>query len=75
VILSDEYELAFMNDLPWENFSIKWPESRICDDEDCSRSALYDYLLSLVEEPQKLWHMKHQLELHSCFRLLGFNNF
>eukprot|EP00435_Cladocopium_sp_Y103_P051299 s1495_g15.t2 len=67
VILSDEYELAFMNDLPWENFSIKWPESRICDDEDCSRSALYDYLLSLVEEPQKLWHMKHQLELHSCF--------
>lgn len=68
VILSDEYELAFMNDLPWESFSIKWPESRVCDDEDCTTSALYDHLRALAEEqPERLWQMKHQLELHSCF--------
>ena len=68
MILSDEYELAFLNDLPWENFSIKWPESRICDDEDCSTSTLYDYLRKFAEEqPRKLWEMKRDLEIHSCF--------
>ena len=67
VILSDEYELAFMNDLPWEKFSIKWPESLVCDDEECSTSSLYEYLRALAEEHQKLWHMKRELELHSCY--------
>ena len=27
VILSDEYEVAFAADLPWQKFSIKWPET------------------------------------------------
>ena len=67
VILSDEYELAFMNDLPWEKFSIKWPESLVCDDEECNTSSLYEYLRALAEEHQKLWHMKRELELHSCY--------
>lgn len=67
VILSDEYELAFMNDLPWEKFSIKWPESLVCDDDECNTSSLYEYLRALAEEPEKLWHMKRELELHSCY--------
>ena len=25
MILSDEYEVAFADDLPWHKFSIKWP--------------------------------------------------
>ena len=68
VVLSDEYEVAFWQELPWEKFSIKWPESQICDDEDCLSSSLYKHLRDLAEnQPEGLWQMKRELEIHSCF--------
>eukprot|EP00913_Durusdinium_trenchii_P002715 g2513.t1 len=68
VILSDEYEVAFADDLPWHKFSIKWPESQVCDDADCTSSTLYNYLRDFAQEhPQQLWEMKRELEIHSCY--------
>lgn len=71
VLLSDEYEVAFSNELPWERFSIKWPESQVCDggpSAECTTSRLYEYLSQLVvNEPFKVWHMKNELEKHSCY--------
>ncbi|CAJ1392536.1 unnamed protein product [Effrenium voratum] len=67
VILSDEYEVAFLEELPWEQFSIKWPESRVCEDEACTSSSLYDHLRALAQQPDRLWQMKRELELHSCY--------
>ncbi|CAE8705578.1 unnamed protein product, partial [Polarella glacialis] len=63
--------VAFLEDLPWEKFSIKWPESRICgspQDRECRESRLYDYLSSFVtNHPDRLWQMKNELEKHSCY--------
>lgn len=68
VILSDEYAVAFLDELPWERFSIRWPESRICSDQGCTESALYRHLHRLVvEDPGRLWRMKRELERHSCY--------
>ncbi|CAD7951209.1 unnamed protein product [Amoebophrya sp. A25] len=34
VILSDEYQVAWRSELPWDEFSIKWPENLLLKDED-----------------------------------------
>ena len=71
VILSDEYELAFMNDLPWEKFSIKWPESLVCDDDECNTSSLYEYLRALAEEHQKTLAYETGTGTPQLFTLIG----
>eukprot|EP00927_Polykrikos_kofoidii_P011304 TRINITY_DN14786_c0_g2_i1.p1 TRINITY_DN14786_c0_g2~~TRINITY_DN14786_c0_g2_i1.p1 ORF type:complete len:651 (+),score=70.86 TRINITY_DN14786_c0_g2_i1:488-2440(+) len=61
VILSDEYEVAFSEDLDWQSFSIKWPEIE-------TGEKLYDYLAGLVTYmPDRVASMKTQLERHACW--------
>jgi len=61
VILSDEYEVAFADELDWPSFSIKWPEVEVGD-------ALYHYLEGLATYfPQQLVAMKASLERNACW--------
>jgi len=60
VIISDEYQVAF-DDLPWENFSIKFPEKHV-------GPSLYKYLEWLVlNDPDSVRAMKFNLERHACW--------
>eukprot|EP00397_Hematodinium_sp_SG-2012_P032305 GEMP01034388.1.p1 GENE.GEMP01034388.1~~GEMP01034388.1.p1 ORF type:complete len:438 (+),score=63.67 GEMP01034388.1:586-1899(+) len=60
VILSDEYDVAF-NDLPWETFSIKWPEKHVGPE-------LYQHLRRLVDNyPEVVTQMKHNIDAHACW--------
>eukprot|EP00929_Paragymnodinium_shiwhaense_P032577 TRINITY_DN18029_c1_g2_i3.p1 TRINITY_DN18029_c1_g2~~TRINITY_DN18029_c1_g2_i3.p1 ORF type:complete len:639 (-),score=90.92 TRINITY_DN18029_c1_g2_i3:704-2500(-) len=61
VILSDEYEVAFQDELDWPSFSIKWPEAD-------TGEKLYDYLMELVQYfPGRIHEMKQSLEDHACW--------
>ena len=61
VILSDEYEVAFVEELDWPSFSIKWPEAEVGD-------ALYSHLMDLTQfYPQRVADMKASLERHACW--------
>lgn len=61
VILSDEYEVAFRDELDWHLFSIKWPEAEVDD-------SLYEFLMELVEHfPQRVASMRAQLRGHACW--------
>merc|ERR1719382_1133130 len=61
VILSDEYEVAFAEDVDWPSFSIKWPEAEV-------GSKLYEYLEGLVTYfPDKVVRMKENLENNACW--------
>lgn len=60
VIISDEYQVAF-DDLPWENFSIKFPEKHV-------GPALYKYLEWFVlYNPDSVQAMKSNLEKYACW--------
>eukprot|EP00392_Amoebophrya_sp_AT5.2_P007891 g7910.t1 len=61
VILSDEYEVAFAKELPWERFSVKWPESLVGE-------PLYKFLHDLaVFEPGRQKKLKEMGRKYSCF--------
>ena len=79
VIVSDEYDVAFADELDWSRFSIRWPESEVLNPGDNDReggvpasngkgpSKLYRYLHELVTyRPQQLWEMKRELERHEA---------
>lgn len=61
VILSDEYEVAFLDELQWQEFSIKWPEAEVGD-------SLYRYLHDLTQYyPNKVASMKANVERNACW--------
>jgi len=61
VILSDEYEVAFAEELDWPSFSIKWPEAEVGE-------GLYQYLEGLATYlPHRVFAMKVALERHACW--------
>ncbi|CAD7947581.1 unnamed protein product [Amoebophrya sp. A120] len=60
VILSDEYQVAWKTELPWEEFSVKWPEKpELLPD-------LYRYLKKIVVEKKHL-RMKSAVDRVRCW--------
>lgn len=60
VIVSDEFQVAYEH-LPWEEFSIKWPEKYVGDE-------LYNYLLLLLyQDIGKVKQMKAAVDKHACW--------
>ncbi|CAD7968317.1 unnamed protein product, partial [Amoebophrya sp. A25] len=61
VILSDDYQVAFRKELPWDLFSIKWPEKLV-------DGRLYRHLHDLaMYEPDRVRQLKNAGRKMSCF--------
>lgn len=61
VILSDEYQVPFRAELPWEEFSVKWPEKK-----DLLYPGLYEHLQRLVGTGRHV-AMKAAVDKYRCW--------